>query len=90
MATEKQSPVALKEKKPRLTPEQKLQKLQEQQRALEEKIRKEKAAAKRRADEALQAQYGRIAKLASAAGLSRLDDETLAKEFAGIASRHPT
>jgi len=88
MNTESPASETKKSKRPRLSPEQKLEQLLAQQRELEDRIRKEKAAAKKRADEAAKIQQLRIAKLVLDAGISHLDDKVLAEEFAAIAKKH--
>lgn len=88
MTTENTSQVPVKARKPRQSPEQKLEALLAQQRELEERIRKEKAAAKKRADEAAKMQQLRIAKLVVEAGIADLSEQVLVAEFAAIAERH--
>lgn len=88
MTTEVESQVASKTRKPRMSPEQKLEALLAQQRELEERIRKEKAAAKKRADEAVKMQQLRIAKLVVDAGIADLSEQVLVAEFAAIAEKH--
>lgn len=89
MNTETSASETKKTKRPRLSPEQKLEQLLAQQKELEERIRKEKAAAKKRADEAAKFQQLRIAKLVIEAGIEHLDDKTLVTEFAEIAKKYP-
>ena len=87
MTTENVTTPAPKVKKPRLSPEQKLEALLAQQRELEDRIRKERLAAKRRADEAAKERLARLAQLLVDAGLADLDESALRRELSAIAER---
>lgn len=87
MTTDSVVPTVQKARKPRLSPEQKLEALLAQQRELEDLIRAERIAAKRRADEAAKIKLLRLAQALVASGLADLEESVLRSELKSLSER---